>query len=120
MSSYDRRTGTTERVSVGQDGRQANDDSFLYPGAISADGRFVVFGSDASNLILDGPGVYLRDRQAGTADRLDLGLHNAQPSSASFSPSISPDGSFVAFVSEASNLIRHDSNRAFDVFVRPR
>ena len=46
---HDRQEGTTERVSLASDGAQSNGDSFT--GALSADGRFVVFSSDASNLV---------------------------------------------------------------------
>ena len=65
----DRQTGTTQRVSVGPGGVQGNGDSSQRP-SISADGRFVAFSSDASNLV---PGdtngvddVFVRDRQTGT------------------------------------------------------
>jgi hypothetical protein len=48
----DRRTGTTERVSVGQGGVQGNGDSGgIYTPALSTDGRFVAFDSEASNLV---------------------------------------------------------------------
>ena len=47
----DRRTGTTRRVSVGPGGVQGNGDQRSFVPAISADGRFVAFNSDASNLV---------------------------------------------------------------------
>src|SRR3954466_4634119 len=67
----DRAKGTTERVSVGPHGRQANGGSGVVGAAISADGRFVVFPSDATDLVEGsrGGGLYVRDRQAGTTER---------------------------------------------------
>ena len=106
--------GTTELVSVASDGTQGNAASggitatwsFARPGqAISADGRWVAFTSDADNLV---PGdtnratdVFLRDRQTGQTTRLPY-LNGAQFFSARISfrasePSISADGSVIAF-----------------------
>ena len=69
--------GTTERVSVSSGGAQGNDGSYFDP-AISADGRFVAFTSDATNLV---PGdtngaadIFVRDRQTGTTRRVSLEL----------------------------------------------
>ena len=63
----DRRTGTIERVSVSTGGGQSNGNSY-FP-ALSADGRFVAFGSWASNLVpgdtKDWHDVFVHDRQAG-------------------------------------------------------
>ena len=86
-------------MSVGPGGVQGNDDSF--DPAISADGRFVAFGSDATNLV---PGdtngsddVFVRDRQTGTTRRVSVGPGGVQGNGASFDPAISADGRFVAF-----------------------
>src|SRR4051812_28572756 len=72
--------GTTQRVSVGPQGRQANGDS-VSP-SLSADGRFVAFYSEASNLV---PGdtdqvgdVFVRDRRTGTTERVSLGRGGVQ------------------------------------------
>ena len=116
----DRQSGTTERVSVATDGTQANNDN--YSPAISADGRYVTFQSDASNLV---PGdtngtwdVFVRDRQSGTTQRVNVATDGTQANSGSDSPAISADGRYVAFASYASNLVPGDTNHSEDVFVR--
>ena len=116
----DRQTGTTRRVNVGPGGVQANDISFYL--ALSADGRFVAFSSFATNLV---PGdtngsydVFVRDRQKGTTRRVSLGPGGAQGNDSSYDPAVSADGRFVAFSSDASNLVPGDTNGFTDVFVR--
>jgi Tol biopolymer transport system component len=115
----DRLTGTTRRVSFGPGGVQGNDHSA--GGSISADGRFVAFVSNATNLV---PGdtngttdVFVRNRQTGTTRRLSLGPGGAQGDGQSSVASISADGGFVAFQSEATNLVPGDTNDGDDVFV---
>ncbi len=71
---HDRKTGTTERVSVSSSGAQGNDSSFSGI-AITRNGRYVAFMSDASNLVANDPDghfddVFLRDRDAGTTVRI--------------------------------------------------
>ncbi len=82
-------------------------------GAISADGRYAVFSSAASNLVAgDTNGftdVFIRDLQTGTTTRLGP-AGGAAPNNPSLGPSISADGRFVAFTSYASNLVVPDSN----------
>ena len=118
----DRQAGTTSRVSVPTGGGQANGDSDVP--AISADGRFVVFISAASNLVSgDTNGVadvFVRDRRAGTTSRVSVAAGGGQANGTSFDPSISADGRFVAYSSAASNLVRGDSNDTYDVFVLDR
>jgi Tol biopolymer transport system component len=118
----DRQAGTTTRVSVTSNGVQANDGS-SYP-SISADGRYVAFRSPASNLVRGDTNrrtdVFVRDRQTRTTSRVSVNSHGHQANSSSFDPAISADGSFVVFVSSASNLVRGDTNGTVDVFVRNR
>lgn len=118
----DRQAGTTQRVSVGQGSVQA--DRASYNAIISATGRFVAFESEATNLVAgDTDGwvdIYVRDRQAGTTQRVTIGVGGAQPNFASASPAISADGRFVAFDSGATNLVPNDTNGQSDVFVRDR
>src|SRR4028119_1476418 len=116
----DRLTNTTTRVSVDSAGNQANSDS--NSPSISADGRFVAFYSDASNIV---PGdtnsnrdIFVRDRLTNTTTRVSLDSAGNQANNSSRDPSISADGRFVAFVSFASNLVPGDTNRDFDIFVR--
>lgn len=116
----DRLTGITERISVAANGTQANANSG--PGAaVSADGRYVVFSSDATNLVEDDTNeagdIFLRDRQAQTTTRISLGPGNVQADGGSWNPSISDNGRYVAFVSNAANLVPNDTNGTSDVFV---
>jgi Tol biopolymer transport system component len=112
--------GTTERVSLGPNGVQGNGRSSRP--ALSADGRFVAFTSDASNLVpgdTNGFGdVFVRDRRTGTTARVSLGTNGVQANSFSSDPALSAGGRFVAFTSEASNLVPGDTNGRQDVFVR--
>jgi len=120
---YDRLTGTTERVNVDSGGLQAlggiSDDA-----SISADGRYVAFGSDATNLV---PGdtnarfdAFVRDRQSGTTERVSVTSGAVEGNDNSGEPSISADGRYVAFESFATNLVPGDSNGTYDIFVRDR
>lgn len=116
------KTGTTQRVNVGTDGRQANGPSF--GSAISADGRYVVFASTATNLVLgDNNGwqdIFVRDRKSGTTSRVSIRTGGRQANGDSFGGAISADGRFVGFSSDATNLVAHDTNFTADVFVRDR
>jgi Tol biopolymer transport system component len=120
---HDRRTGTTERVSVRTGGSQGNGSSaFFFPPALSANGRFVVFDSFASNLVAGDSNlsedVFVHDRQTGTTERVSVGSDGTQ--GAGNQPAISAGGRFVAFQSEADSLVAGDTNEALDVFVRDR
>ena len=116
----DRKTHLTRRVSVGPGGAQANNESF--PPAISAGGRYVAFISDASNLVAtnDRKDVFVRDRKTHLTRRMSVGVRGAQANYQSYYPAISAHGRYVAFVSEASNLVAGDDNDYPDVFVRDR
>jgi len=117
----------TTRVSIGPGGVEGNNDSgFIFSPAISADGRFVVFESIASNLVagdtdddfvLD---VFVHDLQTGLTTRVSVGAGGIRANDSSRAPAISGDGRFVAFESVASNLVAGDTNEDFDVFVHDR
>jgi len=113
---------TTTRVSVGPGGIQANSDSFSP--SISADGRWVAFHSEASNLVAgDTNGlqdVFVRDQLVGTTTRVSVGPGGVQANGAAWFPAISADGRWVAFESWASNLVAGDTNGQYDVFVHDR
>src|SRR5262249_38177421 len=99
---HDRQTGITERVSVDSSGIQGNGDSgFPYGTAISADGRYVAFGSQASNLVSGDTNavrdIFVRDRQSGTTERVSVDSLGTQSNYDSEFPSISGDGRCVAF-----------------------
>lgn len=119
----DRQTRVTERVSVSSDESEANGFGSSFPD-ISADGRFVAFYSEATNLVPSDtnsrPDIFVRDRQAGTTERISISSAEAQANGASLSNSISGNGRFVAFSSVASNLVSGDTNSRIDIFLRDR
>jgi hypothetical protein len=90
--------------------------------AISSDGRYVAFASDSTNLgtVADTNGVrdiFLYDNQNATVRRINLSQQGVQANGASNHPAISSDGRYVAFASEATNLIVGDTNGFSDIFV---
>jgi cold shock CspA family protein len=119
---YDRQSGVTARVSVGPGGGQANGSS-TFPD-LSADGRYVVFDSTASNLVSgDTNGdadIFVHDRQTGLTGRVSVSSTGQQTNGDSRYPVISADNSAVAFTSDASNLVSNDTNGSEDVFVYER
>jgi Tol biopolymer transport system component len=124
---HDRETGRTTRVSVNSGGRQGNGES--YGPAISADGRYVAFTSSASNLVpRDTNGradVLVHDLKTGRTTRVSVSSRGQEArgfasGTGSNAPSISADGRYVAFHSEASNLVPGDTNNVFDIFVHDR
>ncbi|MFQ5399049.1 MAG: carboxypeptidase regulatory-like domain-containing protein [Anaerolineae bacterium] len=118
----DRGTGETSRLSVGSGGAQANGNSRLP--TVSDDARYVVFESDASNLVTgDTNGVtdiFLYDRQTGQTTRVSVAADGTEADNTSFLPDISADGSHIAFISNAGNLVAGDTNGVFDIFIRNR
>jgi WD40-like Beta Propeller Repeat len=105
-----------ERVSVSTAGQQANGSSS--GASISFDGRFVAFGSSASNLVPNDTNnafdIFVRDRDANQTTRVSLASAGTQANNFSGSPAISDDGRFVAFSSSASNLVPGDTNTTCD------
>ena len=118
----DRETNTTELVSVSTAGTQGNSAS-VKP-SISADGRHVAFYSYANNLVSgdtnDYLDIFVRDLETGTTERVSVSSAGAQGNNSSSYPSISADGRYVAFLSDANNLVSGDTNVRNDVFVRDR
>ncbi len=114
--------GNTTRVSVASDGTQSNNDS--YNPSISADGRFVAFESEATNLVSGDTNnfrdIFVHDRQTGQTTRVSVASDGTQSNQHSYNPSISADGRFVAFESVASNLVSGDTNNHPDIFVHDR
>jgi Tol biopolymer transport system component len=124
----DRATGITSLVSVSPTGEPGASWSGLYAGlAISADGQRVAFDSKATNLVPGAPvgidQMYVRDLPTGVTVCVSLGLGGEFGNANSDAPSLSADGRFVAFESQASNLVPDDTNEliadlGMDVFVR--
>jgi Tol biopolymer transport system component len=121
---YNRESASFSRVSVDATGRQSAVGSSFAP-SVSMDGRHVAFSSTAP---LDGRpvllrasrpvvNVYVRDLKTSVTSRVSLRPDGAQPNASSYDVSISGDGRYVAFVSDATDLVRGDMNRAPDVFL---
>src|SRR5262249_62372893 len=121
----DLQTGTTIQVTKSADGLSSSDGSIYFP-AISADGRFVTFSSTSTNLVsgytighadsIYGD-VYLVDIQTGIAKLVSVNIAGTGAANADVTnPSVSNDGSVVAFQSGASNLVAGDMTNA-DMFV---
>ncbi len=112
--------GDITRVSVNSNGAQA--DAMTYSGDISADGNFVVFDSEAGNLVSDdtnGQGdVFLHNRQLGTTTRVSVDATGGQVEGGGGAASVSADGHFVAFESGAASLVTGDMNGFTDIFVK--
>jgi Tol biopolymer transport system component len=122
---HDRATGLVERVSVGAAGAQSGEGSGSDGDvAISGDGRFVAFTSFDDSLVpVNTNGlnnVFLRDREAGVTGLVSVPSAGGAANGASFDPSISDSGRYVAFASRATNLVPGDTNGRTDVFVRDR
>ena len=113
-------TGALERVSMSYTGGEP-DDSCAVP-KISANGRFVCFQSNATNLV---PGdtnavmdIFVHDRMTALTVRVNLDSSGGQSGLYSSGPVISSDGRFVAFSSFADDLVPGDTNQNSDVFLR--
>lgn len=114
-------TGVTELVSVTPAGVSGNGASLGF--AVSADGRFVAFGSYASDLTpgdTNGvPDVFVRDLRTGVTSLVSVAAGGGPSDVYGSSPSsVSTDGRFVGFLSYATNLVPGDTNGASDAFVR--
>ncbi len=110
---------STARVSVDGAGNGGNLNS-LNPN-VSADGRFVVFSSRASNLVTgDTNGsedIFLTDLQTGTTILISVDSQGNQTNNRSFNADISADGRFITFASFADNLVANDTNNISDIFL---
>ena len=118
----DRLAGRTERIDVARNGTDAND-GVCCTHAISPDGRYVAFMSFATNLVSGDTNnradVFLRDRTAGTTERVSVG-DGGEANEISGLAGLSADGSLVLFQSAATNLVAGDTNSSMDVFLRDR
>jgi Tol biopolymer transport system component len=112
---------STTRVSLGNRAVQADKDTWVAASA-TPDGRYLGFTSSADNLV---PGdtngqddVFRRDLKTGAVIRVSDGFRGAEPNGASTGGSMSSDGRYVVFQSDAGNLVKLDNNGLADVFVR--
>jgi hypothetical protein len=105
----------TVRVSVTSAREAAN--GTVSSGVLAADGRYVVFASAASNLGT-GMHVYRHDRSTHTTEQVDVTPTGTLSTGPGFQPTVSADGRYVAFTSQAADLVATDTNLLQDVFVR--
>ncbi|MCG2806743.1 MAG: hypothetical protein L6413_00535, partial [Coriobacteriia bacterium] len=115
----DRNTGVTSRVSASSDSAQGND--YCFTPSISPDGRYITFCTESSGLVAGDTNstydVFVHDRNTAVTTRASVTSDGSQANSESGSPSMSADGRYIAFYSEASNLVAGDTNASGDVFV---
>lgn len=120
--AYDRMTAAVTRIGLANGGSELN--GYCTSGGISADNRYFVFSSNAANAVAgDTNGVadvFLRDLMTGTVTRVSTDASGTQGTAGSYlSPSsLSSDGRYVAFMSDAPNLVPGDTNACSDGFVR--
>ena len=116
------RTGNTTMLASGNFSGTGGGNGNSMLGQVSANGRYIVFQSDASNLVSgDTNGVsdiFLRDTYTGTTRLISVAMDGGFANGASTDPVMTPDGTCVAFISAATNLVAGDTNGIPDVFVR--
>jgi hypothetical protein len=119
---HDRNTGDTVRVSVSSVGTQSNNDS-THP-FISADGRYVTFGSVASNLVAGdtngNPDIFVHDMVTGVTERVSLNVFGGQTNLGASYSAISDDGNHILFESASTDIVLNDTNGLSDLFVYDR
>ncbi|MFC3690895.1 hypothetical protein [Chenggangzhangella methanolivorans] len=114
---FDRRTETTERVSVADGGGEGDGPSDF--AAISADGRRVAFQTDATNLFPEDENklsdILMRDRAAGTTTLISKSSNGVPNEGQNMTPAISADGRYVVFWGDSQGdfrvyaVLRHDT-----------
>jgi Tol biopolymer transport system component len=122
---FDVATNRTRRISLDSRGVQLADGASYMP-SVNADGRYVAFTSTATldgsplRLLAGRPmaSVFVRDTRLGVTERVDVAATGGAPDGPGRDPAISRDGRYVAFASDATNLVRGDRNRSADVFLR--
>jgi subtilisin family serine protease/Tol biopolymer transport system component len=119
----DLQTGETVRVSTDSSGNQANYNGWTpasWDPRITPDGRYVIFTSQASNLVKGDTNsawdIFLKDLQTGEILRVSTDASGNQANSNCYWPSIIPDGKYIVFSSNASNLVSNDTNGRGDIF----
>ena len=116
---HDRTAGGITRLTRGLGGTQANGGS-VSP-EMSGDGRYITFGSEASNLVLgDSNGVadvFLAELPGGTIRRVSVGSNNEQGTLYSYQQNIALTSPLVLFSTSSPNLVPGDTNNQQDVFL---
>ena len=122
MFVHDRNSKTSVCASVSSSGEPGNVHSITKGGpCLSADGRFVAFSSQATNLVANDTNqradIFVRDLLEQRTVRVSVASDGAQSDSNSWSVSLSADGRRVAFESDATTLTPDDTNGDAHVFV---
>lgn len=115
----DTQTGSISRVSTGATGSEADGASQVTD--ISSDGRYVVFKSNATNLVAGDTGatdIFVKDTQTGAITRVSTDMAGAQADADSNDARVSSSGRYIVFASEATNLVAGDTNSASDIFLK--
>ncbi|HRF96130.1 MAG TPA: hypothetical protein PLZ51_13085, partial [Aggregatilineales bacterium] len=117
---HDRQTGETRRISVNAQGIEGNQNSL--DAIISSDGRYVVFTSTATNLVPNDTNgmqdIFIYDTQTGQITLVSASSAGVIGNNNSGYPSISNDGRYVLFVSQASNLVASDTDINYDIYIK--
>jgi len=116
---HDRQTGETSRISIGLAGEETDGNS-MHP-QLSADGRYIVFASSATNLVAGDTNnrddIFVYDRETEGIRLASMSTAGIQGNDSSSLLDISADGQHIAFQSAADNLIADDDNHNDDIFV---
>ena len=119
---HNRETGKTKNINIGADGKSANGPSSSAP-SLSADGRYIAFGSEANNLVAVGGTIakqnaFVHDQKTGNTQIITVNSKGIPGNDGGcINPSISADGRYVAFETDANNLVPGDTNGKTDIFV---
>lgn len=121
---FDPHNNVRKLISLAAGGSSTGNGTSTNP-SVSADGRYVAFESTASDLVAaDGNAhisdIFVRDSKSNALWLISKAYNGAAANGASSNPAISADGRYVAYVSEASNLVNPDTNNAADIFVYDR
>ena len=121
-SFRDLQTEATTLVSVNPAGT-ASGDAISHPVAVTPDGRYILFYSQASNLVNNDTNgfadAFMRDMQAGTTALVSVNLAGTNSGNDhSWSSNLTPDGRYAVFFSDASDLVANDTDGVRDAFVR--
>jgi Tol biopolymer transport system component len=119
---HDRQTGTTTCLSTSPGG-EIGDATSIEP-EVSGDGKFVVFTSTSSNLIAgdtnDSSHVFLYEIATGTTTLVSHGPGGVFSNRIAQEPTINEDGRYVAYMSDATNVVAGDNNGIYDVYLYDR
>ncbi|MDQ2972891.1 MAG: hypothetical protein M3Q79_00200 [bacterium] len=113
-------TGVTSLVSASASGVQ--DNSGAIEPTISGDGIYVAFTSFADNLVPgytnNGGEIFVKNIQTGAIQMASTSSSGGQPNNYSYFPKLAAGGQFVAFQSEATNLVTGDTNATTDIYIK--